>query len=212
MNPYFAPEGLVGFEVISPFETFELMSYCRGIGVNPFQWPSKHTYDALAAKLRARYGPALQSTGNPQQYLLISGLIDWKNQTAQFNPFGKANITSPPRPPAAGEYELQLRTASGTPLQTVLFEPIGLESGPPPGTPHIVPFFLPLLPDPAIKPAVLRHGGVTMATVNASPTAPVVEVFSPNGGEILASYPAILRWRGSDADGDKLVYDVQFSP
>lgn len=54
-------------------------------------------------------------------------------------------------------------------------------------------------------------GDAVLAELRASATAPTVKVLSPNGGERLGGQVDI-RWQGGDADGDRLAYDVAYSP
>ncbi len=50
-----------------------------------------------------------------------------------------------------------------------------------------------------------------LATVTAGATAPTVTVTSPNGGETLAADTIHVTWTASDPDGDRLVFNVQYS-
>ena len=56
----------------------------------------------------------------------------------------------------------------------------------------------------------LRIAGLTVAHRAASANSPVVRLISPNGGTLAA--PVELEWTGSDADGDRLLYTVLYSP
>jgi len=51
-----------------------------------------------------------------------------------------------------------------------------------------------------------------MLSRSASPSAPVLRVLRPNGGETIGAGSVTLQWEGKDADGDALTYLVQYSP
>lgn len=200
------------FRIISPFKSFDLMSYC---GVNDdgsrFTWPSKYSYEALLKALRQAKAVGLHGPKATQDYLLITGLIDWKQQTGQFHPFVQVKGSTAPALPVAGDYSIQFRNAAGSALLTVPFQPLGLTYGPEPTTPDLVPFLVQVPADPAIRQVALLHGNTVLATRIASANPPSVQVLFPNGGETVSTDSVTFRWQGSDPDGDPLAYDVQFS-
>jgi uncharacterized repeat protein (TIGR01451 family) len=55
------------------------------------------------------------------------------------------------------------------------------------------------------------YQGSTIGSVSASSNAPTVQVTFPNGGETIGGTSTTLTWTASDADGDTLTYDVQYS-
>ena len=64
---------------------------------------------------------------------------------------------------------------------------------------------------PAETQRVLRrHNGQELDRREQSPHAPAVEIQYPNGGEELDG-PFEVRWRGSEADGDSLIYTIQYN-
>jgi hypothetical protein len=58
---------------------------------------------------------------------------------------------------------------------------------------------------------VLKHKDKVIDRRTRSANAPQVQVLSPNGGERLKTGD-IIRWNANDADGDKLLFNVFFSP
>ena len=56
------------------------------------------------------------------------------------------------------------------------------------------------------------HNGQELASRSASANAPTVTVTSPNGGETLSGSTAAFTWTAADADGNPLVYTVDYSP
>ena len=66
--------------------------------------------------------------------------------------------------------------------------------------------------DQATRQIVCKHGNTVIASRLVSPGTPSVTVISPNGGESWAKDgTATVRWSASDADGDPLVYKVEYS-
>jgi hypothetical protein len=71
--------------------------------------------------------------------------------------------------------------------------------------------FVTALPfDPRAAAVQIREGDRVLSERRVSASAPEVTVLSPNGGEVLAA-PLEIRWEAADADGDSLVYTVQYS-
>lgn len=65
--------------------------------------------------------------------------------------------------------------------------------------------------EPDMRTVRIRKGGEDLAILEASANAPVVEVLSPNGGEVFADGQVTLSWNRSDADGDAVVSQIQYS-
>ena len=67
-------------------------------------------------------------------------------------------------------------------------------------------------PDGLARAALLGDGGApVLAQRSATPAAPQVEIVGPGAGAALNG-PFAVEWRGGDADGDALHYDVLASP
>jgi len=59
----------------------------------------------------------------------------------------------------------------------------------------------------------IRHNNLTIYERVLSPSVPLINVLSPNGGEIyLSGDDCTIEWEGSDPDGDPLTYNVMYSP
>lgn len=72
--------------------------------------------------------------------------------------------------------------------------------------------FLSVIPLPdGVDRIEIRQADQVLAERVFSPNAPVVELLTPNGGEIFTG-PFEISWQASDADGDDLSYTVQYSP
>ncbi len=107
-----------------------------------------------------------------------------------------------------GSYSLNLYNDAGRLLSSTGFDVKHSTSHVSPS--HVANIAVPFVPGVA-EVAVLRDG-VQVQAVQASAHTPTVEVHAPNGGEILAEGTTVVRWEGSDADGDDLTYLVQYSP
>jgi len=55
------------------------------------------------------------------------------------------------------------------------------------------------------------HNNTALITRTVSANAPTVTLLSPNGGETLSGSSATVTWSGSDADGDKVTYSLDYS-
>lgn len=104
---------------LSPFENFELMSYCTPT------WISDVTYNALQTAINnfSPINPFRDPSalpGTTQEFMIFNGIVDLQNDTVDFGPFGI--ISSPVAPPALpiGDYTLQLLDSSGSLLDEIL--------------------------------------------------------------------------------------------
>ena len=199
-------DGDQSLRVVDPFFQFELMSYCGS------KWPSKHTYTKVFEQLDRRSpGPvrthALAVKGD---FLMIRGSVHLSQKTAEFKPFAMLLKVEAPPDAQPGDYTLQLRDANGAVLRSIAFKP--LVPVPEPDRSDTGSFSIAVPANANYKQAVLLHNGTVLASRSASAHAPVVEIVSPNGGENLAQDNIVLKWTGTDADGDALTYTIQFSP
>jgi uncharacterized repeat protein (TIGR01451 family) len=200
--------------VVNPLKIYELMSYCGNIG-RSYEWPSKHTYEELATALKSR---AAFAAGRPRpqgplgDYLVISGSVLIPDDTAEIRPFNSLYHVETPEAPPPGEYQLVLRNGSGQELQVVEFAPDVPVAETEVSASQRGIFTLTVPANLAYREALIRRAGKVLASRLASPNAPTVQVLFPNGGENITTDPVELKWQGSDADGDPLVYTVQFSP
>jgi hypothetical protein len=72
-------------------------------------------------------------------------------------------------------------------------------------------FIVALTDNPSIHSLELLYNGVLVATMTASPNAPTLTLTTPNGGQNFATGTVNVAWSGSDADGDALIYTVEYS-
>jgi hypothetical protein len=213
----FWPDGPSGPEIFAPTEAADLMSYG-----NP-KWISDYTYRALMAykTTHSQRRPTAMALDMPpawaqaDEYLFAVGTITPTDQTAELRAFYRISEPNPDfvarslqQEQDDGIYSLVLEDASGTSLYTHTFT-TSVSSGMG-GTVRFEAFAEVFPYHPQTARIVLRQGETELASRSVSAHAPTVTVLSPNGGEIFTDTMPIS-WTGSDADGDDLLYTVQYS-
>ena len=195
---------------ISPYDHFELMSYC---GPN-FRWVSQDTYAKLWSAIGNTWKKTITSTragAADKEYLLVRGSVDIVRDTAEFMPFGKISAAPDLLMPTTGEYLLSLTDVAGN---IIAEQPFDLEL-PEVDTvdinPWEAPFLIPIVADPEIERVAVMHNGNTLALMSSSANPPVVQLIHPNGGEIFSEDSVLVEWSGNDVDGDTLSYVIQYS-
>jgi hypothetical protein len=197
----------------NPQTTYDYMSYCgRKTANNPEWnlWTSTWTYTVTLRSLAAE--PLSRASSALQPYFLSSGLV-FTDDTAILDPVWVITPTlAPALPPTGTGYCLEALSASGTVLASHCFDlaflvyETDIES-------NVDGFNLMLPYPPGVARIVLKKGATELASRSVSAHVPVVNVLSPNGGEVwAASGTYTVTWSASDADGDPLIYRVLYSP
>jgi hypothetical protein len=156
---------------------------------------------------------------NTDQSFVIFGTISRNNEVSIWNSY----ILDKPAAVASadGDYSLAILNAEGVLLSIVPFEVsfetscdgcsdpsgenedlMGLVSAP---FSVISPF-----PDGSAL-AEIRHSEQVLSVLTVSASAPQVQFIDPPTGFFARNAPIELRWRGSDPDGDSLVYTLSYS-
>ena len=192
--------------------TFDLMTYCSPT------WLSAHNYHALfdhfyagrdlaSASSVSRFGAAPQPAADGA-YLVAAGRIS-QGKVSRLDPFYRLNLPSGSHDqPGSGAYSLEVQGPNGQVLFTRAFDLAndGYSGGDDGIFREIVPF-----PPGAARIAV-KHGGAELAGRAVSAHSPELKVLAPNGGE---TWPAgsqqMIRWSAGDADGESLVFSLQYS-
>jgi hypothetical protein len=160
-----------------------------------------------------------QSGNQPTpQAILATGTV-YRNGTATFGdwyvmPHAELSELGP-----GGPYRFKYTDAEGRTLLQIAFSySFELEGLPAAGHTGPTRFTLPeaafVYTIPYIagtKKIALLLNEVVLAEKVFSPSAPKVTVTSPNGGEVNTN-KVTVRWTGSDADNDRLVYELLISP
>jgi len=151
-----------------------------------------------------------------QGYLLVAGRIDRPSGTAELRQVLQVpDLGSDDREDlisgrslfrVSSAYSLVLTGAAGDVLTTA---PI-YDTSDAHGRMSLLSFVTALSFDPRAAAVQVREADRVLSERRVSASAPEVTVLSPNGGEMLAA-PLEVRWEAADADGDSLVYTVQYS-
>ena len=192
--------------VIDPRQTFELMGYCRGV-VSDDTWTSVSTYESLLGELQASFPTVGNSSATTSQRVFY-GTVEDDGSVELEAPV--RSVVSSSAAAASGDFRLDVLDAQGQVLGSRRFSPVPTIIDPG-GPPRAGLFVVPMEDRPGVVGARISRGGVPVAEIQASPNPPQVTVVAPNGGERLGNGPIVVRWRGSDADGDPLTYAVQVS-
>ena len=205
-------------KIVDPKEHFALMSYCSGpLPEEPWKWISAVTYEDVATGIMERFAPMSISAAAfaASDYLLVPGMIDLEVGTAELQPFRLISSDVRPDMPPYGDFLLELFDESDNLIGTIPFEPTKILGDRPAEAPMVGTFVIPVPSDPSIKKIEVVYVGTTgpetLASRSQSSNAPSVQVLYPNGGENLSEDTVVVRWTGSDLDGDDLVYDVFYS-
>jgi uncharacterized repeat protein (TIGR01451 family) len=205
--------------VLSPFQYFDLMSYCRG-GLED-RWASVFTYQTLLAAINANFTapPPPPPLGQLRRWLFVRGQVDDINDAAEFQPFVAVDTAEIPPSPPAGSYYLMLRDANGNLLETISFAPTPGEDEDE-SQPALDDFVIPIPIDLVSQPVPIREIQVSDGTNILSdimgstnfPSVSGVTVTATNGGAFTGSGILNLSWTGYDADPTaQLTYTVQYS-
>jgi hypothetical protein len=203
---------LVGPRVLTPYNTFDLLSYCQPRGI------SDYTYNALYLQLRA-WRPDFSPTKRtvlklpPRKGVPVPG--DWLMVTGEIRADGGfalarrlAGVVNPPTR-VAGAYAIRLLDGAGAVLADYPFTPTagGDAVGVLGGVFEVVPFAVGTRTVRLVEIANARVVANEAVSASAPTVSSVVLAGPPSGfgGEVS------LSWSGSDADGDALSYDVLIS-
>lgn len=213
----------------------EFMSYGGSTSVSPYtvqgangEWVSDEIYLRIENQLRTRStgdgggcGVDTASAGAladppdgqvaPRQEsdelvgaLLFSALLDvdeaFHGMHLEPRPLPRARVEAE----REGAFTLELEDASGTVLAARSFDPIHVPDGP-----RMIKVAVPFVE--GVDRLVVRRDGTTLAEMEASPSAPRVEVLSPNGGEILQGGEHTVRWEAEDPDGEPPPVVLEYS-
>lgn len=207
-------EHMYGFDVLDTFPltsprriatpgTCDLMGYPA-----ENSWVSDYTYLGLHNALLSR-----NFNGATRNYLLdageeslvVTGSVPTSGGQATLGTVLQATAPAPIDAPTPGEYTLVLRDAQGAELASYPFE-AGLDADIGPDA-----HFVLMVPIPeGLHSLAVKLGSEELVATTASPSVPLVQLASPNGGAVDGAIE--VSWDATDADGDALTSTVQFSP
>jgi hypothetical protein len=212
---------LYGFD-ISTREIYEpdwkdLMTYCD------YEWPSDFTYEGLMSYFQTNLTSVnMQSRLDIDQTdrLLVMGSINPLTNEVRLQTLFVIPDAGDLFPRTPGAYAIVFRDAGGAELARYPFTPTGQALGrPSPSTRlqqedreeellairELVPYVA-----GTVRVDIEGPSGL-LKTVTAGSNPPTVKVSSPNGGELLDGATVPVSWIASDADGDPLRFNVQYS-
>jgi len=225
-------DALFGFDIGTDFQTYglipqdlrtydarwrDVMTYCAP------QWVSDYTYEGVMDHLQDNVTPlgaaATMGAADTEEIdrLMVIGTIDRETGATELMPLFVIPDAQDVEPRTPGAYAIVLRGSGGGELARYPFTPDEMRSGPdnPAGgsTPPVDLLSISeLVPhvDGTVQVDVVGPSGL-LTTVSAGAAAPSVSVTSPDGGETFSGDVVPVSWTASDADGDDLVFNVQFS-
>jgi hypothetical protein len=188
----------------------DIMAYCAQ------PWISPHTYLKLFDSPLLRPQPTPSSTG--QAVVLVTGLIEPGGNVSEFEvtqlPAAMVSAGLPERitPPPGHDYCVTLQTGQDEPLAQSCFA-VDFSAGAGNQSAEPAAFFMALpVADPAqINKISLSHGGTEVAVAAAVGQPPQVSLTSPAAGRPLKG-PQTITWQATDPNGDRLRYDLFYSP
>jgi len=200
--------------LVIPPDTPEIMSYDQS-GTFPTKWISPYRWANMFYLLADLWSPsstADQSVSNVStksitESLQIRGWVS-QNGTGSLRPLFRLPV-QPLQPEGVGNCSIELLDAGGNPLLIKSFEPMFVDPDGEEEDPYHFAMFLPYQDGTAR--VVLKWKGDVIDTVEMSENAPVVEVLSPNGGEVWSSSVQTVEWTAYDYDNNTLTYMMYYS-
>jgi hypothetical protein len=189
-------------KVVEGINRFEFMG--SGLGIDRTTW--NYLYQKLFSINSGN--PIIASKQNSENgFIAVSGMID-TNNAVTFNP--SLTLTQVPAVSESGDGDYSLEFQNNL-AQVLSSLPFDVEfSIPDAGEQPEVPFsfYLPF-PEGTSK-LIMKKNNIEIASRTFSTNAPVVQLISPQSGETIKGTKTIV-WTASDADGDKLTYDLIYS-
>lgn len=199
-------------EIISPFERFELMSYC---GPEP-RWISEDTYKNVAQKVEPSGGFLRNAIKKLLKFFVFFMETNSDGQlVSQVVSIGEVytDIIYPDLP--FGNFSVIFASSSTNNSAIRYFDPSAIvDDDVSDETMSNKTGFITVFVDSASSydsVIVQNDNNETQYEMRASPHAPVVNVLYPNGGESLWGDVVDVLWNASDADGDSLLFSIFYS-
>lgn len=181
---------------------YDMMSYCDN------QWLSDYTYEGMYQYMLAHpTEPNAVVTWYGGDYLSLFGVIAGDGSTATIQHINHLSTVSNIPPYGEGDFIIRLRNA-GSVLADYRFNPKLGEDGQSPyySFGQVVNFIA-----GTTQVQILDDAENVLTTVAVSSNAPVVNFINTPNLESLAGGAATFSWGATDADGDALTYDLQYS-
>ena len=203
-----ADGSMYGFDIEStavytPTGWHDVMTYCD------YQWISDFTYKGLRDYLVAQGGLATQQVASVGEHLIVLGVVNHTQNTAELHTLYRIPDATAPAPPISGTHRLKLLGAGDAVLADYPFTP-GKDTSTQPGEDEIgligeiVPWVM------GTRRVAVYSDTLELDSRLVSTNVPTVTVLSPNGGEVFTD-TAVVSWSAGDADQDPLTYVLQYS-
>ncbi len=203
-------EAYYGFNIVTqeiyPPTYKDYMSYC-----DP-SWISPYTYKAMMERLKIHYKsdqttPTGTSGSRPSPILLISGRIT-DTTTGGINGVVDDNGFVAIPPENSSDYNVRLEDANGQMIATYPAIPQSAEGQ---NQKEFTTYTLAVPRPETLARVVLLYDAQPLDERIASANAPTITLTTPAGGELIDNQSLTITWRASDADGDALTFNVDYS-
>lgn len=153
-------------------------------------------------------GSEMKNKISGEVYIAVSGLAGPDN-AGSLDPIITLTQVPALSVPAPGGYSIEFMNSSGSLISSHSFslEPIVEDAFKSSG----IPFSLYLSLPEGTRGIVLKKGTELLASRILSQNPPQVSIITPQSGETIKGEKEI-KWTGTDADGDNLLYDILYSP
>jgi hypothetical protein len=198
---------------IYPPDWKENMTYC-----NP-EWISDYGYESIMDRMQWEDDnwQAARAVQAPGEHVAVFGKIVMATDQVTLDTFYRLPEVqnAPVRTP--GPYNIRLLGAGGVTLAHYPFTPYethverGPSYSPSAGAipPALISEYVPWVTGTAA--VAILHGEVELARRMVSAHAPTVTLLSPNSGPLPPGPMVTVTWSASDADGDPLVFSLEYS-
>jgi hypothetical protein len=210
--------------VIEPTQAADIMSYSFSHRPPLGKWISDYTYktifDGLPGAMTVTSAPSVAEQENleAEELLMVSGWIDEvtgngeiiearRMRQALVNAAAAAEAAPQVTGAGASQYVAHQLDAKGGVLKHTPFELIQYLDE----QPDVDTFFFVVPFEADTRDIVLYRGDIEFARRTVSPSAPTVQLLTPNGGEVVNA-ELYIAWEAQDADWDSTFYTVQYSP
>jgi hypothetical protein len=181
---------------------YDVMTYCGP------QWISDYTYEAIYNQMVAEEGTLRPERVQGVERLVVIGKIITATNGVTLSTFYRVpNADDWAGRDISGTYHIKLLNVSNVVLADYNFSPRGVAEvdDPAQDITEMVPWIT------GTQKIVIASATQHLITRTVSANAPTVTVQAPAGGITLTGSSVIVSWSASDADGDPLIFSLDYS-